>query len=121
MPYILENRTSEGGYYTKIPNRKFNMLFELTYSLDNAKIFNELEKSEAEKTAKLLNMGGWDFVLRKVAVDCRKTTIVRNHEKQKYEQCKNCNNDISQFGMCHRGYINYYCKKWHKNGCEKVG
>ena len=121
MPYILENRTSECGYYTNVPNRNFKLLFALTYSLDNAKIFNESEKLEAEKIAKLLNMGGWDFVLRKVAIDCRKTSVVRNHEKQKYGECRNCKDDISQFGMCHKGYINYYCKKWHKNGCKKVG
>lgn len=121
MPYVLENRTSEGGYYTKIPNRKFKTIFELTYSISNAKVFNELEKSEAERIMKLLNMGGWDFILRKVNTECRKTSITRNHNKKKYRQCRKCKEDISQYGMCHKGYMNYYCKNGVKNGCKKVG
>lgn len=120
MPYILENRTSEGGYYCKIPNRNFKALFELTYSLNGAKIFDESEKMEAERIAKLLNMGGWDFILRKVNINCRKTNIVRNHNKKKYDKCKTCKNNISGFGMCHAGYINYYCKVGVKNGCKKI-
>lgn len=68
MPYVLENRTAEGGFYTEHPNRKFKTIFSLSLFIEGAKVFKDYEKHEAEKIAKFINMGGWDLVLREVNI-----------------------------------------------------
>ena len=37
-----------------------------------------------------------------------------------YDECKTCNYNIAGYGVCRKGYDNYYARKNKKNGCPKI-